>query len=240
MLRKAYRKILLDLANISIRKYNTSIIVIYGWDWSEGLREATYNLLYTHSNLRRNTRWIDWDMGLPLFVLGYPYSRGTSRLRISYYIIKACLNLLRPVKYKNNYIIVSLHAKSQVTLDYWRQLSGVKCLIILPVRPEGELNLNNYIPIASDSLTIVDLQGQKLPTAVDNNLLNNGSYLRLNPFQKQLTNYLAKVQATFLRKLEFDFRVEDLVDAVIKIDWSSFFLERVRTNLKKEANVDKQ
>lgn len=234
MLRQVYKYALLKLANATIRKYNTRIIIVYGWDWSEGVREGLYNLMKNNASVRRNTHWIEWDMGLPLFVLGYPYGKNISAFQISASILKACVNIFRPIKYKDNFLVVSLYARSEKTLEYWLELEGIDCLLILPVRPEHADSLKKLQDFSDNMSCLLDLSSEKTMIA---SKTAQKEFIRLNLFQRQLAGFLESVSREYFKHLAFDIRKEDIVDAVIKIDWSNFFLDRVRLNLQKEANA---
>jgi hypothetical protein len=184
-------------------------------------------------NVRRNTQWIEWDMGYPLFILGLPYDPDISRLRIFLYIFKAFLGLAKPKRMKSNYLIISLHAKSETTLQYWDKIQGVDQLIKLPLNQERSKIPIKSLEKMSKNYQVLDLiNSRKSCKSIDSSLFTN-------KLQQKLVVFLCLINKQYLKKQGFRFSASDLVDAVAKIDWDSYFVQRIQSNLMKEPNGKK-
>jgi hypothetical protein len=232
MLRSTIRSLLAWLAARSLRKYNTKLILVYGWDWTEVVREGLYNLLSDNVNVRRNTGWIKWDLGLPLFVLGYDYSPNLTKWQLLRIVVLAALKLLRPRRF-SQYLVVSAYAKSPQTLDYWLALGEVELLVVLPER-QGQrpllgtdglvaANVHQSLDLTHLSMPIAQIQASRKQVA----LFGTGT----SELQSHLLGLLAKINLEYLQKQGFKFKDSDLESAVLKIDWQGYVLSRIRANL---------
>jgi hypothetical protein len=236
MVRNFLKNFALGVTNLLIHKYNTRIIVIYGWDWSEGLRESTYNLVSKKAMVRRNTDWIDWDMGMPLFIMGFPYSSKISRLRIFYYLSSSLGHIYYPSGLKRNYLIVSLHARTLNTVRYWGKIHGIEKVIVLPINEKlSEVKVSDLKGIFSEE-RIIDLTKTKLASKSDNSKDSKLPW-QLNFIQIKLLGYLQELDKVYFRKKSWGFSEDELSEAVVKIDWEKYFLERVEHNLFKDTNA---
>lgn len=232
-MRSIIRLILKNLAQKSLTKYNSKLVLIYGWDWSEGLREGLYNLLKKKESVRRNTDWIRWDMGLPLFILGHDYNKELSRFKLTYIIIKSTLKLLIPSRYKNNYLVVSLHAKNFDTLNYWFSFEPLKNIILLPLKEYDQslvYNIEKLLP-TEDENSLVDLRPEVFIKELNpppNPFLKNKLSLKL----KQLLWEINENRQVF----DYRYTDDDIDEAVIKIDWEKYLLQRLKNNLLQEED----
>ncbi len=232
-MRNTIRSFLKLLAQRSLSKYNTNLVLIYGWDWSEGLREGLYNLIKNKEKARRNTDWIKWDMGLSLFILGHEYDKQLSKFKLILIIIKSALKLLVPSNYKNNYLIVSLHAKNFDTLNYWFSFELLKNIILLPLKEYDQrlvYNIEKLLPIDDEGL-LVDLRPDVFVKELNpppNPFLKDKLSLKL----KQLLWEINENHTVF----SYKFTDDEINEAVVKIDWEKYLLKRLKNNLLQEED----
>ncbi len=229
------------LALAAIRKYNTKLVYIYGWDWSEVLRESLYHSLKLKANVRRNLAWISWDLGLPLFILGYDYEPAQSKLKLLGVIFKATFKLLTPSRFEN-YLLISLHAKSIQTLEYWLSLPA-RCLILLPEKNfnTGAMSLHREkggleALVDLHKSEIIDMSHLAAPTAqvkldIHAAKIDMGVFGQLQNRLRGLIRHLI----TSSKQLPVSDLSEDEIDRSIQqLDWEEYILRRIRANLSKD------
>lgn len=227
-MRKFLASALLALSRRTLRKHNTKLIILYGWDWTEVLRESVYDLLSEDVNIRRNSAWIRWDLGLPLFVMGYDYSPQQSKLRLCWHVFKACLRNLWPRQHKH-ILVVSLYAKNASTLDYWLALSEIEAIVLLPERIELPNKSESLTKIIRDQteakkIKLLDLSANTAPKMI-------AGIEKLNPLQLKLFSLLSQVNDKVLNTNGFSYDTSDLMYAILKVDWQNYILSRIKTNL---------
>jgi hypothetical protein len=226
-MRDLLKKYFAYLANKAIQKNNSEVFLIYGWDWSEGVREAMYNAIDDYIPTRRNTSWIRWDLGLPLAILGYDYNKEQHPLKLILIAIRANLALLFSKSLPKEVLLVSLHAKNKSTFDYWVSSISVDTLIILPYR--SKILINNK-DIQDSGINLVDLSSYSGVKNVKNDVfIENTAQLMIKLFDQ--------LQADKLLPIEEEIEEDNIEAAVEKIDLQRFYLDRLKANLleKKKA-----
>jgi len=229
IIRNYIKKILARLAIRALRKYQTKLIVIYGWDFAEGLREGIYNLLDLKVNVRRNTEPITWDLGFPLAILGQNYSSNLSNLKLLIIIAKSYLRLLIAKK-NSSYTIINLHAKTVETLKYWFSIEDIALLIIVPLKTTNIVSENLELSIGKKILKL-DLRPEIL--------INPGPSTKYNfPHLNSLQQQIANLVITLDKRIELihghKFNEDEIYQAITKIDWEKYLLAKIKNNLKEE------
>lgn len=230
-MRKFIAKALLWQANQAVRKYDTTIILVYGWDWTEGMREGIYNLLKPRANVRRNTSFINWDLGLPLFVLGQQYTKEEARKQLFKLWLRSFIGLAKPRKYKN-YLVVSLSAKNINTSNYWLKLNNIRSVIVLPNTKDREDTSKFFLDNLPKGIDVCDLReiSTTIPPADLAKSLDVNGLFKFNQIQLQLL-YLVK---QFADSYSEKFNNEELLVAVSKIDWQANLLQRIKRNISSD------
>ena len=212
MLNAIVRNWLKFLSKKSLRRYETKLIVLYGWDWTELLGDALHNIVSENWDLnsRRNKDWLKWDLGLPLFILGEDFRPGINRLMMVLRSFKWFLYLyfVAPRNY-SNVLIVSAYANKQSTLDYWLEFIPREKLYLFP--PKGNSNLE-----IDRSLVDLDLSEYINPNLPINHMLLD--------LLEVITQDLAKTFGKTVTK-------EQMEEALLKGEWEERFIHRVKQNL---------
>ncbi len=234
-MRNIFRKIALKLSVWSLDKYQTVLIVVYGWDWIEGVREVTYNLLSDKASVRRNPKWIRWDLGLPLFLLGYGYQKNQSIISIALKLGVSFIKLLLPSGYKGNYIVVSLSATNPSTIQYWRPILEKAVVFNLPAKVEN-VNLEHELA-AKDFVRYIDLTriAENQDSAARQGVKVDNLDDKLDGFfYKKLGRLIAHINSSYIEEKKLGFSEEDLVNAVLKVDLREVLISRLKSNIRKE------
>ncbi|MFW5702829.1 MAG: hypothetical protein ACOCXP_02580 [Candidatus Dojkabacteria bacterium] len=216
ILRKIYRKLVLSLSNWSIRKYGSRIIVVYGWDFSEPVRETLYSLLETQENIRRNTKRIDWDMGLSLFILGVDYEKKTWRAKVITNLLKSIALLIKPTDYQGNVLLVNLHAKNYDTLRFWLDSEGIEQVILLPTRE----NITDYK---------IDLVKEHVNEDL---ILDLHKFSNSSDISSDLKSILTEVNDRYLNEVGYNFGEDDIENALLKSEFNEHFLTRISEKIQ--------
>lgn len=226
-LRRLLKKQLLFLALKSLKKYQTKVVIIYGWDWVEGLREEMYQLLSPRVNTRRNYDWIRWDLGLPLFILGYDQNPNQSKLKLILNSWKAFLSIIfKPQRYRN-YLIISLNAKQEKTLNYWLPLIKKAEVVILPVK-EGQESQLTLLKSEVNAQQLVDVR---------QNLQENIQVKKSENIESVMLTVLSETAKKLPILVNWKFNQTEIQEAVMKVDWQRFLWERIKLNLQKKHEI---
>jgi hypothetical protein len=173
--------------------------------------------------------------------LGQPYDKELSKFQLNISIIKSLLYLFKPNKYKNNYLVISIHAKSKDTLAYWLSLQNIDSAILLPSKSVGNEE-NSEVKLADEVVIemlhsaehFVDLRDAARTGKLDQLTENKTPYI--NNIQTRLLYLLEQIEKHYISNTGMEFDGEDMVDAVVKVDWESLFLKRISNNLMAEID----
>ena len=224
MFRNFNKYIFLKLANATVRKHKLRIILIFGWDWSEVLRESLYNLFHQKENVRRNTDWIRWDIGLPLFITGQNYLRNYPRWKLIPIVLRVIVSLTLKTSYQH-LLICSTYARNMNTLRYWQKVSGIDLVLVTPIKSEDK-QISEFLFSKGNSW-------QDIRVSVEDDWVSKDKVLR-----EVLKEKLVYINDNYLKEFPYDFTEEDIDEAILKVDWENYFFRRVRSRLL--ADIDEK
>lgn len=135
--RKILKKHLTFLSKKVVKKHNIEIILITGWVGSGIVRELVYDILSKKYRVRRLTKKLNWDLGLPLFILGYN-NKKRNFLNWLKIIIKANFNLLFKPQYPHK-LIVDLDTSVYDIGKFWLQSIRPNIVNLLKQNPKSQL-----------------------------------------------------------------------------------------------------
>lgn len=224
-LRSGFKNLIRFLANKAIAKHEIKIVAVYGWDWSEMVVEAIYNVLAERVSVRRNTEWIKTDVSYPAFILGCRYN-STNTLERIWCITKAIFRLYFFSKSHPHYLVVGMHAKQIETLRYWMGIGPAMAVAILPLKNQISDNLKfSEKQKAKSGLKVIDLSKSSF---------SGGIFETTESITGRILNEIATIDSNF------KVSASELKASVMKINWQELFVGRVRDNIDDNIRVTKQ
>jgi|GEM_PF-6168424 len=209
-MRKLLQRLLRKLAVWALHKNSTELVVFYGWDWVELLREGMYEVVHSSLNARRNTRWLKWDFALPLFLLGYHYDPTSSKFHILLLAFKAFFRLLFSKKYPD-ILIVSMVAVKPATAVFWAEILNEAKRIHVYTTPVKETQKAAAEVFASTIKTHKELK------------FDNPNQSPIKTVGEVMGNIVADLEIPGLK----------INEALYKLDWKNILLSRVKSNLQR-------